>query len=158
MTDAETGRGTSPSASPSTYSADGQVFGQAGSSELFNPALESETRIELDRRAISADAEPQGVSKDRKASEVFPWVRGPLLAEGSYASVYLATRTSDKKRFAAKQVDLTLPADDPSLRKEEAKMLEAEYELLKSLRHPNIIEAIGLERLSDSVTLCVDRQ
>lgn len=80
---------------------------------------------------------------------VLKWVRGELLAKGTYGRVYLALDATTGEMFAVKQVENPIAAST-SDRKVNRQMefvqaLKTEIETLKDLDHPHIVQYLGFE-------------
>ncbi|XP_049449742.1 uncharacterized protein map3k19 isoform X1 [Epinephelus fuscoguttatus] len=72
--------------------------------------------------------------------DTITWTKGEVLGRGAYGTVYCGL-TSQGQLIAVKQV--TLDASDPDAAKREYSRLQGEVELLKTLRHTNIVGFLG---------------
>jgi serine/threonine protein kinase len=70
------------------------------------------------------------------------------IGRGGFGKVYLAIRKSDGKKVAVKLLD--------KVTKIRQAMFLSEYQLLRSLHHPNIIECFGLYENSRGFYLCME--
>lgn len=74
------------------------------------------------------------------------WMKGDLIGEGSFGSVYLALHAVTGELMAVKQVELPNVAKGTEGDKKTALMITAlkqEIELLQGLRHPHIVQYLG---------------
>ncbi|XP_024167721.1 mitogen-activated protein kinase kinase kinase 5 isoform X1 [Rosa chinensis] len=74
------------------------------------------------------------------------WQKGKLIGRGTFGSVYLATNRGTGALCAMKEVDL-IPDDPKSA--ESIKQLEQEIKVLRTLKHPNIVQYYGSEVIDD---------
>ncbi|XP_004293235.1 PREDICTED: mitogen-activated protein kinase kinase kinase YODA-like [Fragaria vesca subsp. vesca] len=74
------------------------------------------------------------------------WQKGKLIGRGTFGSVYLATNRETGALCAMKEVDL-IPDDPKSA--ESIKQLEQEIKVLRTLKHPNIVQYYGSEVIDD---------
>ncbi|KAM4608652.1 mitogen-activated protein kinase kinase kinase 19 [Polymixia lowei] len=72
--------------------------------------------------------------------DTITWTKGEVLGRGAYGTVYCGL-TSQGQLIAVKQV--TLDASDPEAADGEYSCLQGEVELLKTLRHANIVGFLG---------------
>ncbi|XP_037645055.1 uncharacterized protein map3k19 isoform X2 [Sebastes umbrosus] len=72
--------------------------------------------------------------------DAITWTKGEVLGRGAYGTVYCGL-TSQGQLIAVKQV--SLDASDPDAAKREYGRLQGEVELLKTLRHANIVGFLG---------------
>jgi mitogen-activated protein kinase kinase kinase len=80
---------------------------------------------------------------------VSKWVRGELIAKGTYGRVYLALNSTTGELFAVKQFENPIAAS-ASDRKDNRQMesvqaFKTEIEMLKDLDHPHIVQYLGFE-------------
>lgn len=74
------------------------------------------------------------------------WMRGDLIGEGSFGSVYLALHAVTGELMAVKQVELPNVAKGTEGDKKKQNMITAlkqEIDLLQGLRHPHIVQYLG---------------
>ncbi|CAA3025962.1 mitogen-activated kinase kinase kinase YODA-like [Olea europaea subsp. europaea] len=74
------------------------------------------------------------------------WRKGRLIGRGTYGSVYVATHCETGATCAMKEVEM-IP-DDPKYA-ECIKQLEQEIRILEELKHPNIVQYYGCEKIED---------
>jgi len=86
-------------------------------------------------------------------SQPLEWRRGELIGAGAIGKVYMALNLNTGKIMAVKQVTLV---SGTTQQEDELRSLEHEIEMFKSLRHPNIIEYIGVERSKDVVSIFLE--
>ncbi|XP_044072030.1 uncharacterized protein map3k19 [Siniperca chuatsi] len=72
--------------------------------------------------------------------DTITWTKGEVLGRGAYGTVYCGL-TSQGQLIAVKQV--SLDASDPDAAQREYSRLQGEVELLKTLRHTNIVGFLG---------------
>ncbi|KIW17345.1 hypothetical protein PV08_04537 [Exophiala spinifera] len=74
------------------------------------------------------------------------WMKGDLIGEGSFGSVYLALHAVTGELMAVKQVELPNVAKGTESDKKKTSMIAAlkqEINLLQGLRHPHIVQYLG---------------
>lgn len=75
------------------------------------------------------------------------WIKGALIGQGSFGSVYLALHTVTGELLAVKQVEAPSPsgAGGPNDQKKKTMIdaLKREISLLRDLQHPNIVQYLG---------------
>lgn len=74
------------------------------------------------------------------------WMKGSLIGEGSFGSVYLALHAITGELMAVKQVELPSATKGTEFDKRKNTMVTAlkhEIELLQGLHHPNIVQYLG---------------
>lgn len=80
---------------------------------------------------------------------ILKWVRGELIAKGTYGRVYLALDATTGEMFAVKQVEIPIAASTSdrkvSRQMEFVQALKTEIETLKDLDHPHIVQYLGFE-------------
>jgi mitogen-activated protein kinase kinase kinase len=91
---------------------------------------------------------------------ILKWVRGELIAKGTYGRVYLALDATTGGMFAVKQVE-THVADSTSDRKVSRQMqfvqaLKMEIETLKDLDHPHIVQYLGFEETTTLLSIFLE--
>ncbi|XP_050364904.1 mitogen-activated protein kinase kinase kinase 5-like [Argentina anserina] len=74
------------------------------------------------------------------------WQKGKLIGRGTFGSVYIATNRETGALCAMKEVDFF--PDDPKCA-ESIKQLEQEIKVLRTLKHPNIVQYYGSEVIDD---------
>jgi mitogen-activated protein kinase kinase kinase len=105
----------------------------------------NELKQALDDDGDDADEELQsflaGESWDDKK-----WMKGALIGQGSFGSVYLALHAVTGELLAVKQVETPAPGANSQSDTRKKSMIEAlkrEISLLRDLRHPNIVQYLG---------------
>ncbi|KAK4143684.1 uncharacterized protein C8A04DRAFT_28676 [Dichotomopilus funicola] len=74
------------------------------------------------------------------------WMKGALIGQGSFGSVYLALHAVTGELLAVKQVETPAPganSQSDSRKKSMIDALKREISLLRDLRHPNIVQYLG---------------
>ncbi|KAM9851173.1 uncharacterized protein map3k19 [Aulostomus maculatus] len=106
-----------------------------------------------------ADKNPEVTSIDSVAlrgsglAETITWTKGEVLGRGAYGTVYCGL-TSQGRLIAVKQVNLD--ASDPDAAKQEYGRLQGEVELLKALRHTNIVGFLGTSLCQHVVSIFME--
>ncbi|KAG7502882.1 mitogen-activated kinase kinase kinase 19 isoform X1 [Solea senegalensis] len=104
---------------------------------------------------------PEVVSKDSVAlpgsavalEDTITWTKGEVLGRGAYGTVYCGL-TSQGQLVAVKQV--SLDASDHEAAKREYGRLQGEVELLKTLRHINIVGFLGTSLYQHVVSILME--
>lgn len=86
-------------------------------------------------------------------NDTITWTKGEVLGRGAYGTVYCGL-TSQGQLIAVKQV--SLDASDPEAAKKEYSRLEGEVELLKNLRHTNIVGFLGTSLCDHMVSIFME--
>ncbi|KAI9727768.1 MAG: ATP binding [Cirrosporium novae-zelandiae] len=103
---------------------------------------------------IAQVLEQDGEGEDDELNQFLkgdPWgnikfMRGQLIGQGSFGSVFLALHSITGELMAVKQVDVPNKSMDPELDKKKTTMVTAlkrEIDLLRDLQHPNIVQYLG---------------
>ncbi|KAH6850102.1 kinase-like domain-containing protein [Chaetomium sp. MPI-CAGE-AT-0009] len=74
------------------------------------------------------------------------WMKGAMIGQGSFGSVYLALHAVTGELLAVKQVETPSPganSQSDSRKKSMIDALKREISLLRDLRHPNIVQYLG---------------
>jgi serine/threonine protein kinase len=84
------------------------------------------------------------------------WAKGALIGAGAFGRVYQGLNTGTGELIAVKQVGLS--KDEAASRQvaEHVRALEAEVALLRTLRHENIVQYLGVERTADAVNILLE--
>ncbi|TKS67508.1 Mitogen-activated protein kinase kinase kinase 19 [Collichthys lucidus] len=85
--------------------------------------------------------------------DTITWTKGEVLGRGAYGTVYCGL-TSQGQLIAVKQV--SLDASDPDAAKREYSRLQGEVELLKTLRHSNIVGFLGTSLYQHVVSIFME--
>ncbi|KAI3356492.1 hypothetical protein L3Q82_017699, partial [Scortum barcoo] len=85
--------------------------------------------------------------------DTITWTKGEVLGRGAYGTVYCGL-TSRGQLIAVKQV--SLDASDPDAAKKEYSRLQREVELLKTLRHTNIVGFLGTSLYQHVVSILME--
>ncbi|XP_068102032.1 mitogen-activated protein kinase kinase kinase 19 [Hyperolius riggenbachi] len=92
-------------------------------------------------------------SEFRTSDSSIHWVKGEVLGKGAYGTVYCGL-TSQGELIAAKQV--MLHGSDPAVAEKEYKKLQEEVDLLKALKHDNIVGYLGTCLQRNVVTIFME--
>ncbi|KAJ7301625.1 kinase-like domain-containing protein [Mycena albidolilacea] len=96
-----------------------------------------------------------GTGIERQKS--FKWIRGQVIGKGthSHRRVYLGLDATSGEMMAVKQ--LSFPQNLGELPgRPSARIVERELENMKGLRHPNLIEYLGLEETGDVISIFME--
>ena len=129
-----------PSERTSTYY-DGEA--NSGSNTEVNSVSEQY------RAAIAEDGEEPDPELDQFLSgnswDKLKWMKGSLIGQGSFGSVYLALHAVTGELMAVKQVEMPSKSNSEIDKKKEGMVaaLQREINLLERLQHPNIVKYLG---------------
>lgn len=90
------------------------------------------------------------------SSATVRWVRGELIRQGTYGSIYLALNGTTGEIIAVKQVEFSRKTGDepPNAREAvQADAIKSEIELVKDLDHPNVVQYLGFEETPSCLSL-----
>ncbi|KAG1767230.1 kinase-like protein [Suillus occidentalis] len=128
-------------------SADNSI-GRKRSATLWESRVEEEVDTSLQTKANLGS---QGVLK---------WVRGELIAKGTYGRVYLALDATTGEMFAVKQVENPIAASTSDRKvtrqMEFVQALKTEIETLKDLDHPHIVQYLGFEETKTFLSIFLE--
>ena len=138
---------------PSSYLDDG------GSS----PLTEAGSSINELREMLADDGEVPDEELDKFLASGTDWqnikyIKGKLIGQGSFGSVYMALHTLTAELMAVKQVELPSTAGTPADAKKN-NMIEAlkrEIALLRDLKHPNIVQYLGSQSETDTLNIFLE--
>ncbi|XP_054644057.1 uncharacterized protein map3k19 isoform X2 [Dunckerocampus dactyliophorus] len=88
-----------------------------------------------------------------RSDDTISWTKGEVLGRGAYGTVYCGL-TSQGQLIAVKQV--TLDTSDPEAAESEYSRLQGEVELLKTLRHTNIVGFLGTSLYQHMVSIFME--
>lgn len=87
------------------------------------------------------------------------WMKGALIGQGSFGSVYLALHAVTGELLAVKQVEMPAPGANNQSDARKKSMIEAlkrEISLLRELRHPNIVQYLGCSSSADKLNIFLE--
>ncbi|KAI1330492.1 kinase-like domain-containing protein [Xylariaceae sp. FL0255] len=87
------------------------------------------------------------------------WMKGALIGQGSFGSVYLALHAVTGELLAVKQVEALSPGVNSQTDARKKSMIEAlkrEISLLRDLRHPNIVQYLGCGSSNDYLNIFLE--
>ncbi|KAK8090330.1 mitogen-activated protein kinase [Apiospora hydei] len=87
------------------------------------------------------------------------WMKGALIGQGSFGSVYLALHAVTGELLAVKQVEAPSPGANSQNDARKKSMIEAlkrEISLLRDLRHPNIVQYLGCSSSVDYLNIFLE--
>lgn len=88
--------------------------------------------------------------RTQDAAELKDYQLGDCLGKGAFGSVYRALDWSTGETVAVKQIKLT------DLPKSELRVIMLEIDLLKNLKHPNIVKYIGFVKAPESLNIVLE--
>ncbi|XP_062287440.1 mitogen-activated protein kinase kinase kinase 19 [Scomber scombrus] len=126
-----------------------------------NLELSKEESEREDDPVLGRNAYPEVTSVDSAAllgfglvvNDTISWTKGEILGRGAYGTVYCGL-TGQGQLIAVKQV--SLDASDPESAKREYGRLQGEVELLKTLRHTNIVGFLGTSLYQHVVSIFME--
>ncbi|PKS12956.1 hypothetical protein jhhlp_000297 [Lomentospora prolificans] len=87
------------------------------------------------------------------------WMKGALIGQGSFGSVYLALHAITGELLAVKQVETPAPGANSQNDNRKKSMIEAlkrEISLLRDLKHPNIVQYLGCGSSADYLNIFLE--
>ncbi|KAI1104234.1 kinase-like domain-containing protein [Jackrogersella minutella] len=87
------------------------------------------------------------------------WMKGALIGQGSFGSVYLALHAVTGELLAVKQVETPSPGANSQTDTRKKSMIEAlkrEISLLRDLRHANIVQYLGCSSSSEHLNIFLE--
>ena len=89
-------------------------------------------------------------------TEIFKWVRGELIGEGTYGEVYVALNATTGEMIAVKQVEIRRMENRKNSRHVTVvEALKLESETLEGLDHQNIVQYLGFEETPRYLSMLV---
>ncbi|KAH0537377.1 hypothetical protein FGG08_005819 [Glutinoglossum americanum] len=113
-------------------------------------------------RVLSEDGEEQDEELTRflagESWENIKWMKGALIGQGSFGSVYLALHSITGELMAVKQVEMPSNAGSQMDIKKRAMVdaLKREIGLLRELQHPNIVQYLGSSSDEDHLNIFLE--
>lgn len=109
------------------------------------------------RIELQGDIAPSGVNFGSKTAIVhgahFSWVRGDCIGRGASGTVYKALNQATGQVMAVKEVHMDVQHRNDQRLKE---ALEGEIEVMKALRHPNIVAYYGCDFIESSIFMYLE--
>ena len=87
------------------------------------------------------------------------WMKGALIGQGSFGSVYLALHAVTGELLAVKQVEAPAPGANSQSDTRKKSMIDAlkrEISLLRELRHANIVQYLGCSSSADKLNIFLE--
>jgi mitogen-activated protein kinase kinase kinase len=87
------------------------------------------------------------------------WMKGALIGQGSFGSVYLALHAVTGELLAVKQVETPSPganSQNDSRKKSMIDALKREISLLRDLQHPNIVQYLGASSSAEHLNIFLE--
>ncbi|KAJ7471450.1 kinase-like protein [Mycena galericulata] len=84
----------------------------------------------------------------------YKWVKGEALGRGAHGLVYLGLNATTGEIIAVKQISFS--PDAPSTGRPSPQTIRREMENMEALRHPNLVEYLGLEEDGESVSIFME--
>ncbi|GLC48811.1 hypothetical protein PLESTB_000151300 [Pleodorina starrii] len=88
--------------------------------------------------------------------DFFSWQKGRQIGQGAFGTVYLALVHATGQEIAVKQVSLPRDAANNGKVANHIRTLESEVNLLRRLRHENIVRYLGTERTEDCLNIFLE--
>lgn len=117
---------------------------------------------EAARQEIDKDMKDGNISDltsflDGKPFDDGQWIKGGLIGRGTYGNVYLALHSVTGELLAVKQVDAAMAERNPSPRKKAMiQSLRREMNILRELRHPNIVQYMGCSSTDTTLNIFLE--
>lgn len=96
--------------------------------------------------AEDGEEEDDGLTEFLAGNNFVNWMKGSLIGEGSFGSVFLALHSITGELMAVKQVEIPSATKGTEFDKRKNNMVDAlkhEIDLLQGLHHPNIVQYLG---------------
>ncbi|KAL4734540.1 kinase-like domain-containing protein [Aspergillus similis] len=96
--------------------------------------------------AEDGEEEDDGLAEFLAGNNFVNWMKGSLIGEGSFGSVFLALHSITGELMAVKQVEIPSATKGTEFDKRKNSMVDAlkhEIDLLQGLHHPNIVQYLG---------------
>ncbi|KKK13421.1 hypothetical protein P175DRAFT_0428262 [Aspergillus ochraceoroseus IBT 24754] len=96
--------------------------------------------------AEDGEEEDDGLTEFLAGNNFANWMKGSLIGEGSFGSVFLALHSITGELMAVKQVEIPSATKGTEFDKRKNSMVDAlkhEIDLLQGLHHPNIVQYLG---------------
>ncbi|KAF4614335.1 hypothetical protein G7Y89_g15402 [Cudoniella acicularis] len=87
------------------------------------------------------------------------WMKGALIGQGSFGSVYLALHAVTGELLAVKQVETPSPGANSATDARKKSMIDAlkrEISLLRDLQHPNIVQYLGASSSAEHLNIFLE--
>ncbi|KAI1006641.1 Mitogen-activated protein kinase kinae kinase [Podosphaera aphanis] len=87
------------------------------------------------------------------------WMKGALIGQGSFGSVYIALHAVTGELLAVKQVEAPSPGTNSVTDSRKKSMIDAlkrEISLLRDLQHPNIVQYLGASSSTDHLNIFLE--
>ncbi|RDL35343.1 putative MAPKK kinase [Venustampulla echinocandica] len=87
------------------------------------------------------------------------WMKGALIGQGSFGSVYLALHAVTGELLAVKQVETPSPGANSATAARKKSMIDAlkrEISLLRDLQHPNIVQYLGASSSAEHLNIFLE--
>ncbi|KAK6843815.1 hypothetical protein PG987_004675 [Apiospora arundinis] len=128
---------------------------------------ETSTQGSGSAKEISAALEEDGEDADEELASFLAgeswddnkWMKGALIGQGSFGSVYLALHAVTGELLAVKQVEAPSPGANSQNDARKKSMIEAlkrEISLLRDLRHPNIVQYLGCSSSTEHLNIFLE--
>lgn len=84
------------------------------------------------------------------------WMKGALIGQGSFGSVYLALHAVTGELLAVKQVESASNGANDARKKSMIDALKREISLLRELQHPNIVQYLGASSTAEHLNIFLE--
>jgi len=130
---------------------DGLAISGTGDGDEFEDLVGDGGGEEDDEDGEDIFTEEKDKKGKEKKEETIQWRKGGLIGVGAFGKVYEAMNSKTGELIAVKQV--TLEDDTNS---ESAKELQNEIQLMRKLRHRNIVQLLGTERVGSTLSILME--
>ncbi|KAK8124471.1 uncharacterized protein PG998_000230 [Apiospora kogelbergensis] len=128
---------------------------------------ETSTQSSGSAKEISQALEEDGEDADEELASFLAgeswddnkWMKGALIGQGSFGSVFLALHAVTGELLAVKQVEAPSPSSNSQNDARKKSMIEAlkrEISLLRDLRHPNIVQYLGCSSSTEHLNIFLE--
>ncbi|KAG9240832.1 cell division control protein-like protein 15 [Calycina marina] len=110
------------------------------------------SNVRVERMPAGTPRKEGGVRREKavQVPELKDYVLGDSLGKGAFGSVYKALNLGTGEAVAIKQIKLG------DLPRSELRMIEAEIDLLKNLKHDNIVKYLGFVKSSECLSIILE--
>lgn len=123
----------------------------ASSSAAVAPSSQGDGKEAPRERKDSRRHKSDDMSNDQGTNHPIVWKRGELIGKGSFGKVYIAMNVQMGELLAVKQIRFHTDQE-----KEQWAAVQMEIELMKDLRHPNIVALLGTERTGNKLNILME--
>ncbi|CCU77369.1 unnamed protein product [Blumeria hordei] len=136
---------------------------QAGASFYEDGSTEASGSLRNISQALGDDGEEEDLELQSFLAgdswDDSKWMKGALIGQGSFGSVYLALHAVTGELLAVKQVETPAPGANSTSDTRKKGMIDAlkrEISLLRDLQHPNIVQYLGASSSTDHLNIFLE--